>query len=405
MSLLTKALTVVVSAAFLVGCAADGDGTANSAAGGGTEKAQFSLPEPTGKYEVGTKEIHLVDKARQDPCKPDRKRETMINVWYPAKDADRFPRQPWISAGAQGAVEKMVGAAGVPKGSVDWAGAKTSGHVDAPQLDGKWPVVLYSPGLGGQRESGTVLVQDLASHGYVVVTMDHTYETTVEFPGGRVENPVHIPKDQLGKAAFAVLPLAAPLRQDAARPDDPDDDLPGLEPGRALRTRTFYVMTASFTAAATGIAALIVHMAPLLKHGGIEPTTAASVASLAGIGSLVGRLGVGSLIDRFFPTRTGVVLFVAASAGTLILTGPLSLAPVAVLLIGIAAGAESDMVAYLVGHYFGLRAYATVYAVGSAVFTFGVTLGPFAAAALILLGALGTALLPRERHWQPEPAQ
>ncbi|MFG2780284.1 alpha/beta hydrolase family protein [Streptomyces prunicolor] len=167
------------------------------------KRAEFTLPAPTGKYAVGTKEIHLVDEKRQDPWKPDRKRETMISVWYPAKDADRYPRQPWISAGAQGAVDTMVGPAGVPKGAVDWAGAKTFGHVGAPQLAGRWPVVLYSPGLGGQRESGTVLVQDLASHGYVVVTMDHTYETTVEFPGGRVENPVHIPKEQLGKAADA----------------------------------------------------------------------------------------------------------------------------------------------------------------------------------------------------------
>jgi pimeloyl-ACP methyl ester carboxylesterase len=208
-SLLTKALAVVVSAAFLAGCGGGGGGTEKSAEGPGksgtrkAQKAEFTLPETTGKYEVGTKEIHLVDKKRQDPWKPDRKRETMINVWYPAKDADRYPRQSWMSAGSQGAVDKMVGAAGVPKGSVDWAGAKTSGHVGAPRLGGKWPVVLYSPGLGGQRESGTVLVQDLASHGYVVVTMDHTFETTVEFPGGRVENPVHIPKEQLGKAADA----------------------------------------------------------------------------------------------------------------------------------------------------------------------------------------------------------
>jgi MFS-type transporter involved in bile tolerance (Atg22 family) len=73
------------------------------------------------------------------------------------------------------------------------------------------------------------------------------------------------------------------------------------------------------------------------------------------------------------------------------------------------------MVAYLVGYYFGLRAYATVYAVGSAIFTLGVSLGPFtvaalvdltgtytygicSAAALVLLGALGVVFLPRQRH-------
>lgn len=46
-------------------------------------------------------------------------------------------------------------------------------------------------------------VQDLASHGYVVVTIDHTYETAVEFPGGRVEPPIaQTPTPEYLKAAI-----------------------------------------------------------------------------------------------------------------------------------------------------------------------------------------------------------
>jgi hypothetical protein len=52
----------------------------------------------------------------------------------------------------------------------------------------------------------------------------------------------------------------------------------------------------------------------------------------------------------------------------------LAFAPVAALLIGLAAGAESDMVAYLVSYYYGLHAYATLFAVGSAIFTIGISL-------------------------------
>jgi predicted dienelactone hydrolase len=45
------------------------------------------------------------------------------------------------------------------------------------------PVVLYSPGLGGNRDSSTVLVEQLVSRGYVVVTIDHTHDASqVEFP-------------------------------------------------------------------------------------------------------------------------------------------------------------------------------------------------------------------------------
>ena len=56
-----------------------------------------------------------------------------------------------------------------------------------PDLRGR-PVVLYSPGFALDREHGTFIAEDLASHGYVVVTVSHTYEAAeVEFPGGRVE--------------------------------------------------------------------------------------------------------------------------------------------------------------------------------------------------------------------------
>lgn len=47
-------------------------------------------------------------------------------------------------------------------------------------------MIVYGPGGGNSRALGTVLVEDLASRGYVVVTIDHTHETAVEFPGGRL---------------------------------------------------------------------------------------------------------------------------------------------------------------------------------------------------------------------------
>jgi alpha-beta hydrolase superfamily lysophospholipase len=49
-------------------------------------------------------------------------------------------------------------------------------------------VVLYSPGLGGTRDSSTVLVEELVSRGYMVATIDHVHDSgAVEFPDGRVE--------------------------------------------------------------------------------------------------------------------------------------------------------------------------------------------------------------------------
>lgn len=76
------------TAVLIVGCG----GSGSSATPAAKAKAQFSLPAPTGQYQLGTMEIQLVDQARQDPWKPDHKREIMISIWYPAKDTNASPR-------------------------------------------------------------------------------------------------------------------------------------------------------------------------------------------------------------------------------------------------------------------------------------------------------------------------
>jgi dienelactone hydrolase len=52
---------------------------------------------------------------------------------------------------------------------------------------GRLPVVLFSPGGGTAREMYQSLAEDLASHGYLVLAVDHTGETPVQFPDGHVE--------------------------------------------------------------------------------------------------------------------------------------------------------------------------------------------------------------------------
>jgi predicted dienelactone hydrolase len=63
----------------------------------------------------------------------------------------------------------------------------TAGHEGAPVLrtPGRLPVIVFSHGAGGHRSETTIVVQELASHGYVVVTVDHTYDAFSEFPGVR----------------------------------------------------------------------------------------------------------------------------------------------------------------------------------------------------------------------------
>ncbi|SDM60476.1 alpha/beta hydrolase family protein [Allokutzneria albata] len=155
-------------------------------------KATFHLPAPTGRHDVGATELHLVDASRKDPWKPERARELMVSVRYPAREAGRFPRAPWISSGLAAVQDGFGAGLGIPKDSVDWTGVLAHARSGAPAEHGRHPVVLYTPGLGFPRSAQTAIVEDLASRGYVVVGIDHTFETNVEFPGGRVEVPAHL---------------------------------------------------------------------------------------------------------------------------------------------------------------------------------------------------------------------
>ena len=158
----------------------------------------LSLPAPSGKYPIGTVDLHLVDRSRRDPLKPSKPhRELMISLWYPAERAENRPVAPWMSAGAAADWDQhSAPGLGIPAGAVDWAATSTHARVNAPvnRDAGNLPVLLFSSGDGGVRTLGTTLVEELASRGYLVLTVDHTYEADqVEFPGGRVERAVPLP--------------------------------------------------------------------------------------------------------------------------------------------------------------------------------------------------------------------
>ncbi|MBL7259994.1 alpha/beta hydrolase family protein [Paractinoplanes lichenicola] len=140
---------------------------------------QLTLPAPTGRHPVGTVSLHLIDSSRPDPWVPaEKRRELMAQIWYPAATVRGYPRADWVSP--------QIAARMAPSGS----GAVlpvTHGHVGAPAAAGRRPVVLWSPGLGMERTSSTALVEELASQGFVVVTIDHTHDANfVEFPDGRL---------------------------------------------------------------------------------------------------------------------------------------------------------------------------------------------------------------------------
>lgn len=173
------------------------------------EPTRLVLPQPTGRQQIGTTSLHLVDRSRADPwVAGGARRELMVQIWYPARDVRGYPLAPWVSPG--------VAAHLVPPDS-GVVPPTTHAHLGAPVDRGHHPVVLYSPGFGLERTSSTALVEELAGRGYIVVTVDHTHDARfVEFPDGRIETqvlpPPGGPDDEDAVIAKALATRVADIR-------------------------------------------------------------------------------------------------------------------------------------------------------------------------------------------------
>jgi dienelactone hydrolase len=149
----------------------------------------LTLPAPHGRYATGESTFRLVDENRADPWVPGQPyRELMISVFYPAVHTGGEPyTNQFPKAVADASASALDGNYTLPSGLVDWSATKTHSVKDAAMAPGRFPVVLYSPGAGDSRDWNVSLVENLAAHGYVVVTIDHTGEApATQFPDGHV---------------------------------------------------------------------------------------------------------------------------------------------------------------------------------------------------------------------------
>jgi dienelactone hydrolase len=186
------------------------------------------LPGPTGPYPVGTVALHLRDRSRPDPVAgPGHYRELMVSVWYPARDVARYPRASWLS---DPLLQALLELNELPTGAV--SAPITAGHEGAPvhRTGERLPVVVFSHEAHDHRSDTTIIVQELASHGYVVVTVDHTYDAFTEFPDGRRL----IPRDDfpMGARDFALdIPFVLDTVERLAAGHNPDVDGKALPAG------------------------------------------------------------------------------------------------------------------------------------------------------------------------------
>lgn len=134
------------------------------------EPSALTIPSPTGPHAVGRRLVTWTDHNRRDPINGSHDRELPAWIWYPAAAAASGGESslpgPWGERRLE-ALERRFGTP-VAKAMRD---LHVTARTDAPLVPGtsRMPIVIFTPGLGWLPTDYSVLIEDLASHGYVVV--------------------------------------------------------------------------------------------------------------------------------------------------------------------------------------------------------------------------------------------
>ncbi|MGE7997760.1 alpha/beta hydrolase family protein [Lysinibacillus sp. NPDC093190] len=148
----------------------------------------ISFPEPTGEYSVGTQAFHLIDKNRKEFVVPNHQvnRELMIQVYYPAEKGTGQP-SPYFEQ-IEALTQQLATTQGFPYIATTHLGlTETHSYEDATPIKSKekFPLLLFAHGMSLYSRQNTFQLEELASHGYVVVALNFTGDAaTTVFPDG-----------------------------------------------------------------------------------------------------------------------------------------------------------------------------------------------------------------------------
>jgi predicted dienelactone hydrolase len=172
------------------------------------------LPAPAGPYRVGTTSYSVLDSTRADNFAddPSARRELFVEVWYPADSNAQnnlpSPKTLWseLYRGTPDRVSIFLNyMRGIP----------THSYPDVPIVsgDGPFPLIIYNHGLQMFTSQNTILMEHLASHGYVVASIGHPYESLrVNLPhAGTVLPPFITSRERFERAMAWVQNSSNPI--------------------------------------------------------------------------------------------------------------------------------------------------------------------------------------------------
>jgi MFS family permease len=171
-------------------------------------------------------------------------------------------------------------------------------------------------------------------------------------------------------------PQASTVKTDAGIADTVA--LAGVSLREATHAPLLWLMLATFFLIGLVVQSVTFHIVPLLTLRGFSPMVAAATQSALFVAVTGGRLITGWLMDRFFAPRVALAFLLAPIAGIALLGlgGDPRLAVLAAVLVGLAVGAEVDVLAYLTGRYFGPRHFSRIYGSCYGIYSLSGGVGP-----------------------------
>lgn len=169
-----------------------------------------------------------------------------------------------------------------------------------------------------------------------------------------------------GKRAAVELPIA---------------EVRGVMLREAVKSPRYWALNLALSMVVACVVTMVTNSVPLLRDKGLGAAEAAGIFGGFGVSLIAGRMVVGYLVDRIWAPGVAAVALALPALGCLLLMvsgaqDTLQLT-VAVMLLGIGAGAEFDIAAFLMARYFGMRDYGRLFGIHLSLITAAATLAPW----------------------------
>lgn len=188
-------------------------------------------------------------------------------------------------------------------------------------------------------------------------------------------------------AARGLRPYGAPSQETRAQPNAPQKSSAGPPATteytlrKGLASRSLWIMALAFFFSGICIQTIMVHLVNYATDRGIDPLTAATLVSSLSVGGVVGRLGIGTALDRIGSRAIfiGCMVLMAATMASFIYSGSLWQLHASAAIFGVCYGGIATVMPVIVGQWFGLNSVGALVGITTMFATSGGALGSYEA--------------------------